>query len=769
MGKKFGKKVRKKRKILKSKFTSSFPITDVDDVRNVHSEEDDDSEREMCLDDAHRLSSLANTSAALLGKHDLKIDKFNEEPSKKKQKRESNEETYEAVPREARWQDEEETEYLLPIKSGHSIIHRVKTKQPTADDHESSEAFEDESMPPDTVNDGDEAETVEDLSALTTAQLFARREQKLNEKKELIGLTASKLVEDPENNINLLKTLRSLCVEREPEVCITVRKLAMVSTMAVFKDIVPGYRIRQLSEEDKKVKVSKEVRKLRDFEQTLLTNYTHYLTILEETIHRIGNFKNSKKKKLSLEYLCDGQSLPETSLRSLATVATKSICELMTSLTHFNYKNNIFTVVVSLLSTPGVDDELLVMACDAVQTVFQKDLVGEASLELTKLIAQTIKAKKYRVNSLLLDTFLCLNLHDVSVSTEEDGATKRKDKSVMSKKEKKRMKSVVKLQRELKEAEAVESKEKKTKLQTDSLKLVFSTYFHILKHSTTSRLISSVLEGLSKFSHLINVDFFVDLLNVMETSITTGSFSQRQSLKCILTAFDILSGQGKALNIDPRKFYIHFYAVLLQLDTSMNDEDILLTLKCIDKMLLKRKQVSLQRVLSYMKRIATVSLHVAPAASVSLMSTMKQLFNSYPRTERLLDSESASLGVFKSDVTDPELSQADSAVLWELPLLAKHYDPLVRRYASHLSLGAPVQGKGTLHSSHARSSPEEFIQAHSLSSMDCFTELSPTQQIQSKQGSSHNSAIDEVLSEYEEALNKSADIAEKQLKHLNYT
>ena len=61
MGKKFGKKVRKKRKILKSKFTSSFPITDVDDVRNVHSEEDDDSEREMCLDDAHRLSSLANT------------------------------------------------------------------------------------------------------------------------------------------------------------------------------------------------------------------------------------------------------------------------------------------------------------------------------------------------------------------------------------------------------------------------------------------------------------------------------------------------------------------------------------------------------------------------------------------------------------------------------------------------------------------------------------------------------------------------------------
>ena len=45
----------------------------------------------------------------------------------------------------------------------------------------------------------------------------------------------------------------------------------------------------------------------------------------------------------------------------------------------------------------------------------------------------------------------------------------------------------------------------------------------------------------------------------------------------------------------------------------------------------------------------------------------------YPRTDRLLDNESASLGVFKPDVADPELSCADSAVLWELPLLTVSY------------------------------------------------------------------------------------------------
>ena len=41
---------------------------------------------------------------------------------------------------------------------------------------------------------------------------------------------------------------------------------------------------KYLSFKNKYTQVSKDVRKLRDFEQTLLTNYTHYLSILEETI-----------------------------------------------------------------------------------------------------------------------------------------------------------------------------------------------------------------------------------------------------------------------------------------------------------------------------------------------------------------------------------------------------------------------------------------------------------------------------------------------------
>lgn len=46
-------------------------------------------------------------------------------------------------------------------------------------------------------------EPEEDLSELTTVKVFARRERKLNEKKELIGTAASKLIEDPESNVNI--------------------------------------------------------------------------------------------------------------------------------------------------------------------------------------------------------------------------------------------------------------------------------------------------------------------------------------------------------------------------------------------------------------------------------------------------------------------------------------------------------------------------------------------------------------------------------------
>jgi len=67
-------------------------------------------------------------SGALLGKRDLKIKRASGEPIRKKQRNVNDEESYEVIPREAKWKDDKEIEYLLPIKSRDGIIHQVKKK-----------------------------------------------------------------------------------------------------------------------------------------------------------------------------------------------------------------------------------------------------------------------------------------------------------------------------------------------------------------------------------------------------------------------------------------------------------------------------------------------------------------------------------------------------------------------------------------------------------------------------------------------------------------
>jgi len=44
------------------------------------------------------------------------------------------------------------------------------------------------------------------------------------------------------------------------------------------------------------------------------------------------------------------------------------------------------------------------------------------------------------------------------------------------------------------------------------MKYVFLTYFRILKRAPTTSLLSTVLEGVNRFVHLLNIEFFDDLI-----------------------------------------------------------------------------------------------------------------------------------------------------------------------------------------------------------------------------------------------------------------
>lgn len=52
--------------------------------------------------------------------------------------------------------------------------------------------------------------------------------------------------------------------------------------MEVYVDLIPGYKIRQLTAEEKKQKMKSETKKILNFEMSLLNNYQKYLVLLED-------------------------------------------------------------------------------------------------------------------------------------------------------------------------------------------------------------------------------------------------------------------------------------------------------------------------------------------------------------------------------------------------------------------------------------------------------------------------------------------------------
>lgn len=84
---------------------------------------------------------------------------------------------------------------------------------------------------------------------VSIVELLACRKEVLRSKRLKIGLLSSKLLETPENKSENFKALLELMEETDPEVYVTIRKLATVSLLEVFKDLLPSYHILQIQQE----------------------------------------------------------------------------------------------------------------------------------------------------------------------------------------------------------------------------------------------------------------------------------------------------------------------------------------------------------------------------------------------------------------------------------------------------------------------------------------------------------------------------------------
>ncbi|GJN13150.1 hypothetical protein PR202_ga31488 [Eleusine coracana subsp. coracana] len=230
-------------------------------------------------------------------------------------------------------------------------------------------------------------EVKEELSA---EELFEKKKGQLAE----LGMA---MLEDPESNIRSLNDMLSISNDKDQKII----KLSLMSLLAVFKDIIPSYRIRQLTEKELAVEVSKEVKKTRYYEYTLIRCYKTYL-----------------QKLVSLE-----------KQRHFYSVAVRCMCALLDTAPHFNFRESLLASVVKNLSSS--DDIVRKMCYETIKSLFINEGKhrGEATIEAVRLIADRVKLNDCQLHPDSIEVFLSLRFdEDIRKDETEENEKPKKNK-----------------------------------------------------------------------------------------------------------------------------------------------------------------------------------------------------------------------------------------------------------------------------------------------------------------------------------------------------
>ncbi|XP_042483089.1 nucleolar complex protein 3 homolog [Macadamia integrifolia] len=538
------------------------------------------------------------------------------------------------------------------------------------------------------------AEVKEDLSA---EELFARKKSKLAE----LGMA---LLADPESNIKSLKEMLQISKDEDQDIV----KLGLLSLLAVFKDIIPGYRIRLPSEKEQEMKVSKAIRKMRFHESTLLSSYKAYL-----------------QKLIALE-----------NQPSFQHVAVRCICALLDAVPHFNFSDNLLAAVIKNISSP--DDVVRKLCCGTIKSLFANEGKhgGEATVEAVQLIADHVKIHDCQMHPDSIEVLLSLSFDEDlrrSEKKEEENVKNKKKKKrnwstedpnqlQASDKKKTRQELLAKTREEVnadfKAASFIPDLQDKRRMQSEMLSAVFQTYFRILKHAmqpaaTRSKvnngsfcsgfglhpLLAPCLNGLGKFSHLIDLDFMGDLMNCLKMLACSGidsacspenSLTVSERLRCCIVAFKVMRNNLDALNVDLNEFYVQLYNLLLEYRSDREDQGEVLA-EALKIMLCEGRQHDMQRAAAFIKRLATFSLCFGPAEGMAALVTLRHLLQKNVKCRNLLENDvgggsvAGTVSNYQPFASDPNLSGALASVLWELSLLSKHYHHTVSTMASSIS------------------------------------------------------------------------------------
>ncbi|GFQ07978.1 nucleolar complex protein 3 homolog, partial [Phtheirospermum japonicum] len=474
-------------------------------------------------------------------------------------------------------------------------------------------------------------------------------EEEANEaKKYKLAELGTALLADPESNIKHIKEMLQMSKDGNSAIVI----LSLKSLLAVFKDIIPGYRIRLPTEKEQEMKVSKTVKKMRYYESTLLSAYKAYLQKLvmlqKQTVYK--------------------------------RVAVRCLCTLLAAVPHFNFRDNLLAAVVNNISSE--DDVVRKLCCTTVKSLFTNEGKhgGEVTVEAVRMIADLVKAHSCQLHPDSVEVFLSLSFDDdigKPEKSEMDNKAKNKKSSKKRKgteeqnqlpendRKKTRKEMVSKTRDEVtadfKAASHAQDPQERRKMQTQTLSAVFQTFFRILKFAVRPMLLRSeasssgshpllapCLDGIGQFAQLIDLDFMADLMHSLrklagngrkaeDSSESSCQLTVSERLRCCIVAFKVMRNNLDALNVDLQEFFIQFYNLILEYRPGRDQGELLA--EALKIMLCDDRQHDMQRAAAFIKRLTTFSLCFGSAESMAALVSVKHLLLKNMKCRNLLEND----------------------------------------------------------------------------------------------------------------------------------
>lgn len=552
------------------------------------------------------------------------------------------------------------------------------------------------------------------LLTMTQEDVLVRRESR---KLQLAAL-AEAILSNPEKHMQKSKDPHSTKVDDLAELHAmtrdddpNIRSLAMASELAIWRDVLPAYAIKERGGDEGEgadgigvgKNLRKETKRLRAFEGAILKGYERYIKCLDATLRLWCSEEDAKAAPV--QSTTPPADRPAAQ-RALALTALKCMCALVGCASHFNFREVLLSAVTQRACHSA--KELASPSLAALTQLFQRDVNGGAAMEAVRFVWAVVKTRGVRTPPALLDTLVHLRVTTLVRDHKSLAKQRERVKAQLSASAGVKKDDVREVLQGLKAADA-EDRDERIANQTTILRDTLHICFRLLRSPRNSKVLPPVLAALGKFGHLVDVhvvqDLFASLRDLMErdSDVEDGQGAGPHlplpaALNVIRCCLDVTSGPGKSLHMNDDVMLQYLYRVLLRLAGAGSDEAtscLLPALEAVEGALFKRKAAPAWLVAAFAHRVLVVATAVPPAGAIACLTCLRQLMAVHPDVTLALEeaeADACAAGTLQLQGTALDTSTAHgiSSGMWALSQLKRHWHPHVAQEVADLLKQRPL-------------------------------------------------------------------------------